>query len=116
MAVPLWPILEVAIRHLGDHTRVMLRGELDLSGELLLQQGLAELSSAEERPLVLDLGDLQFIDCRGVSLVLGARSALEAIGCRAELHLGSGVANRLFALLGLPGTPLTESPPERLFG
>jgi anti-anti-sigma factor len=101
--------LEIALRRFGDELRVMLRGEFDLAGEAGFVEAMAHIEDPAD-PLVLDLGDLEFIDSSGVLAVLEQHRLLSAAGKRFELRLGNGAARRLFALLGLedyftqPGT------------
>jgi anti-anti-sigma factor len=94
-------IFEVALRRLPDETRIVLRGELDMSGEDILREAVADLDCANGERVVLDLGDLRFIDSTGVRVVLEERQRLLDAGCCLAIRLGAGAPRRVFSLLGL---------------
>ena len=92
--------LEIALRRFGPELRVMLRGEFDLAGQAGFMEAMARIEEPAD-PLVLDLGDLEFIDSSGVMAVIEQHRALTAAGQEFQLHIGSGAARRVFSLLGL---------------
>jgi anti-anti-sigma factor len=74
-AMPL-PPFEVACMEEGSATRVALRGELDLLSAPLLTRELEAVARRRPRRIVLDLGELDFMDVSGLRAILdAARSA-----------------------------------------
>ena len=109
--------LEIALRRFGDELRVMLRGEFDLAGEAGFVEAMARIEDPAD-PLVLDLGDLEFIDSSGVLAVIEQHRLLSAAGKQFQLRLGNGAARKLFSLLGLEdyfnqATPQARSGEQR---
>ena len=76
--------------------RICLSGELDLATVPLFEAGLERAGGTGQRAVVLDLGELTFIDGAGLRAVLSAKSE------RHELALldGSAPVRRLFELTG----------------
>jgi anti-anti-sigma factor len=98
---PLGLILELALRRLPNESRLVLRGEFDVAGEEIFLQAVDSLGDPDGVPLVLDLGDLDFIDSWGASLVLQERQRLEAAGWSVTVRIGDGQPRRVFTVLGL---------------
>jgi anti-anti-sigma factor len=95
------PTFEVALRRLPNETRLVLQGELDMHGDKPLREAVAALPPPDGTRLVLDLGELGFMDSSGVRLVLEHRAELDASGWPVAVRLGDGEPRRIFALLGL---------------
>jgi anti-sigma B factor antagonist len=78
--------------------RVALTGELDLSSSGRLGARLAELGRAGGR-VRLDLSGLEFIDCSGMGIIVGALADARGDGWALEVdrHV-SPLAQRVFAL------------------
>jgi len=87
-----------------------LAGELDMAGLPALEDALA---GAEEtlggRMLTVDLGELEFMDCTGLSALVAAAERASARGTRLEVAPGSGAPARVLRLCGLDDV-LTISP------
>jgi anti-sigma B factor antagonist len=84
----------------GDRTIVRYDGELDCSNEGLAR---VEIEIALERggsELVIDLRGLEFMDARGVHLLLDARSACRALGRRLTVIPGPDNVQRVLDLCG----------------
>jgi len=64
-------LFEMTERREGTSTVVALSGELDFGTVRAVQQRLAELRD-QQRPTLLDLDDLTFMDSTGIRLVLTA--------------------------------------------
>ena len=80
--------------------RIRLRGELDLAGAPLLA---SELHRAMGQAIILDLGELSFIDVAGLRAVLSAeRQAKDEHQALIVLD-GSAPVRRLFQLTGNEG-------------
>ena len=91
------PHLDIQTRAENGHWLVEVRGEIDLSNVDALE---AELGRRSDRAIVLDLSQVDFIDCTGVALLfrtagrltLGAvSSAVERVlrPCGVEMDLRS---------------------------
>jgi anti-sigma B factor antagonist len=62
----------------GEIKVVALRGELDFDEAPALEHALAELRADGDRAIVVDLGELMFIDSSGISALVGAARAASA--------------------------------------
>jgi anti-sigma B factor antagonist len=91
-----------------------LAGELDMAGVPALQDALAE---AEEtlggRSLTVDLGELEFMDCTGLSALVAAAERASARGTRLEVAPGAGAPARVLRLCGLDGMLTFREPTAR---
>jgi anti-anti-sigma factor len=82
--------------------RVAITGEVDLlsAGELdwWLRRVIAE---SRCRTIVLDLGGVEFLAARGVSVLLAAKRAAEEAGRDLQVRNAQGLPARVLRLLGL---------------
>jgi anti-anti-sigma factor len=62
----------------GGITVVTVRGELDFDEAPALERTLADLRAGGEREIVVDLGELMFIDSSGISVLVAAARAVSA--------------------------------------
>jgi anti-sigma B factor antagonist len=83
----------------GEHTLV-LSGELDLASRPLFDSALGCVERRRISVLVLDLGELTFIDSTGLHGVLTAKSLCARYGCEFVVTRGSSQVQRLFELSG----------------
>lgn len=67
--------LEMRTAHDGGADVVALAGELDLASAQAVERELGRLAHDGDRPLVVDLAELTFIDSTGVRLLLSATRA-----------------------------------------
>ena len=96
-----WP----AVAHVAVH------GDMDLCSRPGLQQRITSALDAGASCLVIDLGDVGFLDCAGLGTLLFARRLVEARGgCLRLTHVPDGV-RRVLALTGSGGL-LTDVPVE----
>ncbi len=93
--------LEVCPEHVGDVSIVTFLGEFDLAVIEMAERELRLVEEREPAVLVLDLSGLEFLDSSGVRVVLQADDRARRDDRRLAVLLGSGIAQRLFALLGL---------------
>jgi len=102
-------ILGVVVRQRPGMVLITLTGEFDMAGEDRFTEALAAL---DDRPaeIIIDLRDLEFIDARGVALILEQRRRANEIGRAVGVVLGDGLPRRLFDLLGLNGGLIREAP------
>jgi anti-anti-sigma factor len=80
-------------------TRVMVRGEVDISTVAELQDGLAKAVAADPRCLVVDLRATGFIDCAGMRALAQLRR--DAPGGMPVVLRPSSAALRVLELTGL---------------
>jgi anti-anti-sigma factor len=92
-----------------------LQGELDASNRDRLHSAIS--SALEHHPplLVADLSGLDFIDCAGLSVLVGAHKRLAASGHRLLIAGAKPAVQRLLHLTGLD-TYLHLSNPEAISG
>ena len=94
----------------GDNGRVVVipRGELDLAtqGELRGALGVARSSG----DVVLDLGELRFLDTSGLRLILETAEASRRDGFRFTVLRGSAAVQRLFDVAGVEELVPFEEP------
>jgi anti-anti-sigma factor len=83
----------------AEHTLV-LSGELDLASRPLLDEALRCVEQRRISALVLDLGELTFMDSTGLHGVLTAKSLCARYGCEFVITRGSSQVQRLFELSG----------------
>jgi anti-anti-sigma factor len=82
-----------------DGVRLILRGELDMNGVLEAERAVQEAAAMADRRLVIDLGELRFMD------LFGARALLRVAGEANTLTRQVVIANprrhvrRLFELI-----------------
>ncbi len=89
--------LHIRNEHHGSRHRLSLRGELDYGAAPLLEGRVLALCQAGTRELVLDLGELEFIDSAGLGAILRVRALCEQHLCTlaiAPAH--SGPVGRVF--------------------
>ena len=79
----------------GGVARLCLFGELDLATVPLLEAGLDRAGGAAQPTIVLDLGELTFIDSAGLHAVLSAKEERQL-----TLVDGSRPVRRIFELTG----------------
>lgn len=104
-------LLTVEQRDEGDHLRLVLLGELDLSN---VDIAGAELDSAlgHERPVLVDMSKLEFLDSTGIALLVMAMKRRDA-GLLTFVPSQSPGVRRVLSLTGLdqklPVAPLEEA-------
>lgn len=108
--------LTCAVSTVANAARVTVSGEVDLATALLLADALR---CAEGRPggMIVDLSGVEFLDCRGVELLLGTARRVRARGGRFRLDGVSQVVARLLCVtdngidIDIDGN--IEAPPHR---
>jgi anti-anti-sigma factor len=94
--------VELQIRVCDGHVVVALLGELDAADAETTAAALAPLAAAGQQ-LIVDLGALEFIDCRAVGALLSVRQAARQAGGDVLLAAPHGSVLRLLILVGAPG-------------
>jgi anti-anti-sigma factor len=98
------------VRPERSSVRVIAAGELDSATVPLLEAQLSELRQAGFRQLVLDLGQLTFMDSSGLRLILKWDAGARRDGYSLELGPGPPAVQRVFELTGtLALLPWTSS-------
>lgn len=92
------PPFGIELTGTADHQVVRLHGELDLAYAAPVRAALAGVAGAE---VVVDLGDLRFIDACGLSALLAARREMAEQGRRLVLTGAGAQVRRVFELTGL---------------
>ena len=90
---------------------VRIRGELDMSGTLRLEQELTRLTEQERVPeLTLDLSRVTFIDSTGLGMIINTDQAARQEGFTLRLVPGPREVHRVFEMVGLADVlPFTGS-------
>jgi anti-anti-sigma factor len=101
---------EIHVRPDRDVVHVQPAGDLDMATAPLVRRHVDELVAAGFTDLVIDLGDLDFIDCSGLRLLLALDAAASSDGWRLTLVQGDDAIRRLFVLTGtLDALPFTSA-------
>lgn len=99
----------VETRDPGHGRTLRPTGELDIATAPRLEQALAERLAPGERVL-LDLGDLQFIDSTGLRVIVRAAETARRRGCDLRLRHGPPPVRRVFELSGVGDALPFEEP------
>jgi anti-anti-sigma factor len=89
------------LSHAADNgdMNVAVSGELDVATAHELDRALRK-AQADGAPVTLDLRRLEFMDCRGMSVVIAAAARARAVGERFLIVRGPPNVDRLFELTG----------------
>jgi anti-anti-sigma factor len=93
--------LKITVEHRGEAVVVVLAGELDVKGAPELNEALAGIEAASPSVLVLDLGDLEFIDSTGLRTILEADARQWPVGFMVRVVRGSGQVGQAFRATGV---------------
>jgi anti-sigma B factor antagonist len=92
--------LQVFVSHVEDRTHMILTGQLDLATAPLLAAELVNLAQ-HGGDVVLDIGQLTFVDSTGLSLFVSQHKKLAAQGHSLVISSPTPSARRLFEITGL---------------
>ena len=81
--------------------RLVLGGELDMSARFQAEQALDELLAQPVEQLVVDLGEVTFVDSTGMGLVLEVNDRARSEGFKLRLLRGPDEVQRVFELAGV---------------
>jgi anti-anti-sigma factor len=81
--------------------RLVLGGELDMDARFQAEQALDDLLSTPVEQLVVDLGEVTFVDSTGMGLVLEVHDRARSEGFRLRLLRGPDEVQRVFELAGV---------------
>lgn len=85
----------------GITATLALAGELDISSGPLFEQELRQLEKRSPSLLIVDLGELSFIDSTGLRLILEADARAREAGRRLALISGPEAVDRVFQVSGV---------------
>jgi anti-anti-sigma factor len=93
--------LATITEHHGQRSVLRLRGELDVSNTDHLRRAIS--SALERRPSILevDLSELSFTDCAGLSVLVGAHKRLTGCGHQLVITGAQPIVRRLLHLTEL---------------
>jgi anti-sigma B factor antagonist len=94
------PLLRVHTSVLDDVAVVRMSGELDLTGADALLTSLEPAVELAGRAVVVDLREVTFVDCAGLSALVDARTAISQRGIELVLAAPSRPVGRLLSLTG----------------
>jgi len=86
---------ELTIERQRDSVRLKLRGELDISTGVRLEEDLRRVEATEPALIVLDLERLEFMDSTGLRLLITADSRARESGRRLVLVNVGAMVRRL---------------------
>ena len=81
--------------------RLVLGGDLDMSARFQAEQAHDELLSEPVEQLVVDLGEVTFVDSTGMGLVLEVHDRARSEGFKLRLLRGPDEVQRVFELAGV---------------
>jgi anti-sigma B factor antagonist len=85
----------------SGHRRVAPYGDLDLATAPALREELVTASQSGTTLVVLDLGDVAFLDSVGVSVIVGGHKRLRHAGGRLHLAAPTSTVRRVLGLTRL---------------
>ena len=94
-ANPADPVASVRVR------RIALSGEIDVATAPKAFADVIGVDPSTGDVVALDLGDVEFIDSRGVAMLLKAQSYFDGMGCQLTLANPSDPVKRVLEVLGL---------------
>lgn len=89
--------MQIDVRREADRTVLSVHGELDLASAPLLQSEI-ESTVSDDRALVLDVEDLEFMDSTGLRVILAAHERSQERGQGFALTRGSQQVQRLLSI------------------
>jgi anti-anti-sigma factor len=99
--MPAFPCLAITIHHCGQRSVVRLQGELDASTEDRLRSAISNALNRSPELLVVDLSELGFMDCSGLSVLVWAHQRLAEQERQLLITGAQPVVERLIRLTGL---------------
>jgi anti-anti-sigma factor len=93
--------LVVSLEAVGDTAQLTLTGELDAHTAPFLTEAVDQVGDAAPDKIVVDLGQVSFIDSAGLGGLLRVRNAAIEAGVPFVVVNRSDVVNRLIELTGL---------------
>jgi anti-sigma B factor antagonist len=102
--------LTVRIEQGGDSLTVRALGELDIATADTLAEELGRVWRCDASPIVLDLGEVDFLDSMGLRALLAVAKHSRETGNRLRIRQDSAAVRRVITVTGLErALPLVES-------
>ena len=95
------PALQIRTEGVDAEFTVALTGELDLASAGQLDTAIAELCADGAELIVLELGELEFMDSTGLRSVLVGDELCKVSGCELLIGATSRQVERLFSVSGV---------------
>ena len=89
-------ILELETEQGDAQTRLVLRGELDISSAQALEDALEKLEAEQPATLLIDLRALEFMDSTGLRTLVSADQRARDSGRRLAIVRGPEAVDRIF--------------------
>lgn len=96
-------LLRGRVEHRDGHVEFFIAGDLDLTGADPLRTRLVTLGTESPGDLILDLGQLEFLDSTGIRALILTQQELARSGRRLVLRNARGSVHRVLELTGLIG-------------
>lgn len=93
--------LELRIDRADRHTTLAVTGELDYGTVARLRAALLELVHEDADEVVVDLGEVTFIDSTGLSVLVQAKQRFDKVGRRMSVSQPQPRVVRVLQLAGL---------------
>ena len=100
----------IALELVGDRALLRVHGEVDMVTAPELEAVLVAVAAGSRASVVLDIGDVSFIDARGLGVLAQAVADLRPSGRRLSLRSVDGFRRRLLAITGLDQLVDAEPP------
>jgi anti-anti-sigma factor len=97
----------------GGTASISLAGEFDLASARQMEESLSSIEESKPARLVVDLGQLAFIDSTGLRLLLQADVRARERGGELVLRPGDAAVQRVFEVTGALDVLRFEAAPER---
>lgn len=111
---PVCRYLKVETDRVAHGACIHLHGELDLGSVRLVAEEILALEQEGLTPIVLDMAGVSFLDCSGLSVLVGAMNRAARDDRRVEIKDVQPGVRRIFRLTGcqelLAGSPREPSP------
>ncbi|MFG2794259.1 STAS domain-containing protein [Streptomyces sp. NPDC048419] len=109
--------LTISVEAVGDRSVVLVCGELDLEGNPILQQALAEALTRATGGVELDLSGVGFCDCAALNVLLHMHHRAQKMAKSFVVRATSPAVHRLLTLTGtlphLTQAATATCPPQR---
>ena len=97
------PPLDVTVDDTGDVATVRCRGELDMETGDLLATTLDRVLAPGSRQVVVDLGELEFLDSTGVRVLLNGLDRARSTGSALVVRRPRPLVERVLRISGIAG-------------
>lgn len=104
--------LRIDVQREPERVVIALGGELDMASAPLLQKAIEGADLSDDRMVVLDLKDLQFIDSTGLRVILAARKLCTERGRELAVTHSSAQVERLLTVTGVAEHLRTIAAPD----